>query len=49
MLEEYGRFWKASTSRRPEDDPVITVNEFLVEQYGEFEDQVLESKWVGRK
>ena len=49
MLEEYGRFWKASTSRRPEDDPVITVNEFLLEQYGEFEAQVLESKWVGRK
>jgi|GEM_PF-6596349 len=48
-VEEYGRLYKEPTSRRPEETPVITVNDFLLEQYGEFEAQILESKWFGRK
>lgn len=48
-IEVYGRFWKAPTSRNSGDSPVITVNEFMLAQYGEFEDQLLAEPWFRNK
>ena len=48
-IEVYGRFWKAPTSRNSGDTAVITVNEFMLAQYGEFEDQLLADPWFRNK
>ena len=48
-IEVYGRFWKAPTSRNSGDVTVVTVNEFMLAQYGEFEDQLLSEPWFRNK
>ena len=48
-LEVYGRFWQPPTSRNSGDATVITVNDFMLAQYGEFEDQLLTEPWFRNK